>query len=103
MEKIFEMEKLISKLEGDENYFLTFINSHGIQAGILRLRPEEEDVQEPHSSDEIYFIIRGDGFIHINGRKYTLIPNSLIYVPANVEHKFYGNTEELLVAYFLVN
>jgi hypothetical protein len=51
------MEKLISKLEGDENYYLTFINSHGIQAGILRLRPEEEDVQEPHSSDEIYGVM----------------------------------------------
>ena len=103
MEKIFELEKLMSKLEDGGNYFLTFVNLHSIQAGILKLRPLEEDVQEPHSSDEIYFIIRGDGFIHINGRKFKLIPNSFIYVPANVEHKFYGNTEELLVAYFLAN
>jgi mannose-6-phosphate isomerase-like protein (cupin superfamily) len=103
MEKIFELEKLMSKLEDEGNYFLTFVNLHSIQAGILRLRPSEEDVQEPHSSDEIYFVIRGNGFIQVNNRKHKLIPNSFIYIPANVEHRFYGNTEELLVAYFLTN
>jgi mannose-6-phosphate isomerase-like protein (cupin superfamily) len=103
MEKIFELEELIFRLERDESYFLTFLSSQGIDAGILRLQPEEEDVQEPHIADEIYFILRGDGFIRINDRKYELKRNSFIYVPANVEHKFYGNKEELLVAYFLAN
>ena len=103
MEKIFELEKLISKLECSESYFLTFLSSRGIDAGILRLLPGEEDVQEPHPSDEIYLVMKGDGFIRINDRKYELKKNSFVYVPANVEHKFCENKEELLVAYFLAS
>jgi len=100
MEKIFELERLVSQLDHEGNYFLDFVNLQHLQAGILRLQPREEDVQEPHPSDEIYFVIRGDGFIQINNKKYTIKAHSFIYVPANAEHRFLGNSEELLVAYF---
>jgi mannose-6-phosphate isomerase-like protein (cupin superfamily) len=103
MEKIFELERLVAKLEKEGNYFLDFVNLHTLQVGILRLRPLEKDMQEPHSADEIYFVIRGNGFIEMNNKKHKIIPNSFIYVPANMEHRFVGNTEELLVAYFLTN
>lgn len=103
MEKIFELENLISELECNESYFLTFLSSRGIDAGILRLLPGEVDLQEPHSSDEIYLVMGGDGFIRINDRKYKLKKNSFVYVPANVEHNFCENKKELLVAYFLAN
>jgi len=33
--------------------------------GVLFLRPGEKDTQEPHESDEIYYIIAGDGFLRI--------------------------------------
>ncbi len=100
MEKIFEIERLLSQLEHEGNYFVDFVNVRHLQAGILRLQPREEDPQEPHSSDEIYFVIRGDGFIQINDTKYILKAHSFIYVPANAKHRFFGNSEELLVAYF---
>ena len=53
----------MSQLEHEGNYFLDFVNLQHLQAGILRLQPREEDIQEPHPFDEIYFVIRGDGFI----------------------------------------
>jgi len=31
----------------------------------LVLQPGEEDTQVPHASDEVYFIISGDGFLKI--------------------------------------
>ena len=100
VEKIIELESLISQLEHEGDYFLDFVNLQHLQAGILRLQPREEDIQEPHPFDEIYFVIRGDGFILINNKKYNIKAHSFIYVPANTEHRFLGNSEEILVAYF---
>jgi mannose-6-phosphate isomerase-like protein (cupin superfamily) len=103
MDKIFELEKLISRLDKQGNYFLNFVDLNALQVGILRLRPFEKDVQEPHSGDEIYFVIRGNGFIQMNNKKHKIMPNSFIYVPANMEHRFVDNPEELIVAYFITN
>ena len=103
MEKIIKLESLMSQLEHEGNYFLDFVNLQHLQAGILRLKPGEEDIQEPHPFDEIYFVIRGDGNILINNKKYNIKTYSFIYVPANTEHRFFGNTEEILVAYFFGN
>jgi mannose-6-phosphate isomerase-like protein (cupin superfamily) len=103
MDKIFELERLISELDKQGNYFLNFVKLNALQVGILRLRPFEKDVQEPHSGDEIYFVIRGNGFIKMNNKKNKIMPNSFIYVPANMEHQFVDNPEELIVAYFITN
>jgi mannose-6-phosphate isomerase-like protein (cupin superfamily) len=103
VEKIIELESLMSQLEHEGNYFLDFVNLQHLQAGILRLQPREEDIQEPHPFDEIYFVIRGDGHILINNKKYNIKTHSFIYVPANTQHRFFGNSEEILVAYFFGN
>jgi len=103
MDKIFELDKLISRLDKQGNYFLNFVDLNALQVGILRLRPFEKDIQEPHSGDEIYFVIRGNGFIQMNNKKQKIMPNSFIYVPANMEHRFVDNSEELIAAYFITN
>jgi len=100
VEKIVELGSLMSQLEHEGNYFLDFANLQHLQAWILRLEPQEEDIQEPHQFDEIYYVIGGDGFILINNKKYTIKDHSFIYVPANTKHRFFGNSKEILVAYF---
>jgi len=96
VEKIVELGSLMSQLEHEGNYFLDFANLQHLQAGILRLEPQEEDIQEPHQFDEIYYVIGGDGFILINNKKYTIKDYSFIYVPANTKHRFFGNSKEIL-------
>jgi mannose-6-phosphate isomerase-like protein (cupin superfamily) len=71
-----------------------------LQAGILRLRLGEIDTQEPHSTDEVYFVLEGDGFIEIGNKSYEIKKDLFIYVPAEVKHRFHGNTQEILVLYF---
>jgi len=83
-----------------EEYFHTFINRESLAAGILLLLPGEKDTQTPHDSDEIYYIIRGDGFLKINKKDYQLSEGKVFFVAKNVEHYFFGNTTELAVLYF---
>jgi len=49
--KVFELNKLLSELDGRGGYFIDFVSTRGIQADIIRLHPGENDTQEPHSVD----------------------------------------------------
>ncbi|MFB5604063.1 MAG: cupin domain-containing protein, partial [Candidatus Nitrosomaritimum aestuariumsis] len=58
------------------------------------------DTQEPHQSDEVYFIIKGNGFLKIKNKDYPVEQNKMYFVGKEIEHYFHGNTKELIVLYF---
>jgi mannose-6-phosphate isomerase-like protein (cupin superfamily) len=70
-----------------------------LEAGIIALRPSEKDTQQPHSADELYFVVEGSGFIELGKRKHPVKKGSIIFVPAKMAHRFSGNKEDLVVLY----
>jgi mannose-6-phosphate isomerase-like protein (cupin superfamily) len=102
MKNLSELKDLLSELEEtSDGYFIDFITTRGIQAGIIRLHPGEIDTQEPHSADEVYYIIEGNGFINLNYKNHPIKQGTSIFVPAGSEHRFHGNTKDLLIFYAL--
>lgn len=99
-EKLIDIRGLIPKMDLDNSGFLNFFELDHLQAGILRLKPGEQDTQEPHSLDEVYLVLEGDGFIEIGKKTYTLKKDLFIFVPAEVKHRFCGNSKEIIVVYF---
>ena len=99
----YDVSKYIEKIKNSDEYFHTFINKQSLAAGVLVLQPGEEDTQEPHQSDEVYFIIKGDGFLKIKNKDYPLEQNKMYFVGKEIEHYFYANTKELVVLYFFGN
>ncbi len=95
---IFELEDLLSKIEKG-SYFFDFLKIRDLEAGVLRLYPGQEDTQEPHSADELYFVVEGDGFIEMGDERKPVKRGSTIFVPAGMNHHFYGNKKELVVLY----
>jgi mannose-6-phosphate isomerase-like protein (cupin superfamily) len=96
----FDLTTYLGKIKKSSSYFYTFINRDSLAAGILVLQPEEEDTQEPHDNDEIYYVISGDGFLKINDKDYKVKKDKVFFVSKNTEHYFYGNKKELKVLYF---
>lgn len=96
----YDVSKYIEKIKKSDEYFHTFINLESLAAGVLVLEPGEEDTQVPHESDEVYFIITGDGFLKIKDKDYPVAPNKMYFVAKEIEHYFHGNTKELIVLYF---
>lgn len=78
-----------------------FIATGGIQAGIIRLHPGDNDTQEPHSVDEVYYVIEGKGFIKLNGKNQAIQDGTSIFVRAGTEHRFFGNIQDLVIFYAL--
>ena len=87
----FDTKSYINQLKKSNSYFHTFINRNSLAAGILVLQPNEEDTQEPHDSDELYYVIKGDGFLKINQRDYPVEEGKIFFVPKNIQHCFFGN------------
>ena len=98
--KIEQIEGLIDKLSSQDQYFLDFIDTSDLQAGILKVSTNIKDTQQPHPVDELYYVIKGSGYIQIGGNNNFIKEGSVIFVPANVEHKFLSS-KELVVLYIL--
>ena len=100
MERIYELGKILSGLEDSkEDYYVDFLNTKSFEAGIIRLRKDQEDTQSTHSVDEIYYVIEGEGFIRIDGKDYEARKGIVVSVTANTEHRFHGNKGDLIVLY----
>ena len=96
----FNLSTYLEKIKKNNSYFHTFINRESLATGILVLQPGEEDTQVPHESDEVYYVIEGNGFLKIKNKDYKISKNKLFFVAKDVKHFFHGNTIELKVLYF---
>ena len=99
MEKLFELDEIVSRINKQEDYFVSFLDTKGIDAGILKLHSHQIDTQGSHPIDEVYFVIEGNEFIEINDTIYKVKKGTIIFVPAESKHRFYGNDQDLVVLY----
>jgi mannose-6-phosphate isomerase-like protein (cupin superfamily) len=97
--KVFELSKILSELHDQGGYFIDFISTRGIQAGIIRLHPGEKDTQEPHSVDEVYYVIEGNGYIKLDGKDRQITQGTSVFVPAKADHRFHWNKQDLVIFY----
>ena len=96
----YDTDSYLKQISNSNSYFHTFLDKESLAAGILSLEPGEDDTQEPHESDEMYYVLKGNGFLRINKRDYTVKPGKAFFVTKNTQHYFFGNTKKLTVLYF---
>jgi mannose-6-phosphate isomerase-like protein (cupin superfamily) len=94
----FELDDLLERIEKG-GYWADFLKVRHLEAGVLRLHPGQEDTQGPHDSDEMYFVIEGSGFIEVGKEKRPVKSGSVVFVPKDMPHHFYGNRDTLVVLY----
>jgi len=82
----FDLSTYLEKIKKSNSYFHTFINRESLATGVLVLAPGEEDTQTPHASDEVYYVIEGNGFLKIKNKDYKVTKNKLFFVAKDVEH-----------------
>jgi mannose-6-phosphate isomerase-like protein (cupin superfamily) len=99
-ERIEHLNTLIDTLDSQDKYFLDFVNSSGLQAGVLRISTDLQDTQEPHPVDELYYVIRGSGYIQVGNRDYFVKQGTAVFIPANAVHRFHSSAD-LVVLYIL--
>ena len=74
-----------------------FLRVPAMSAGVYELAVGEHDPQEPHTEDELYYIVTGRASLLVGDEDVAVAAGSLVYVPANVVHRFHDVTEALTV------
>lgn len=62
--------------------------------------PRGNDLQKPHTRDELYVVARGGGKFWDGEHRYDVSEGSLLFVPAGQEHRFEEFTDDFAVWVF---
>jgi mannose-6-phosphate isomerase-like protein (cupin superfamily) len=68
-----------------------------MSAGLYVLSVGSTDPQKLHREDEMYYVVRGSARFKAGTEDREVSAGSVIFVAAEVEHRFYDVTEELAV------
>ena len=77
-----------------------FLRVPAMSAGLYVLPAGGTDTQRPHHENEIYYVVRGRARFQAEKDDREVSAGSVIFVAAEVEHRFYDFTEELAVLVF---
>ena len=80
--------------------YAEFLRVPAMSAGLYELAVGAEDSQEPHTEDELYYVVAGRAVLLVGAEDVAVAAGSLVYVPANVVHRFHDVTEALSVLVF---
>src|SRR6266550_6549995 len=80
--------------------YLEFLRVPAMSGGLYVLPAGAEDVQQPHTEDEVYVVVRGRGRFRVGYEDFPAAAGLIFYVPANLEHRFHSIEEELEVLVF---
>ena len=68
-----------------------------MSAGVYTLPAGSSDPQKPHREDELYYVVRGRARMRVGSQDQAVSDGTVIFVAAEVEHRFYDIAEELVV------
>ena len=74
-----------------------FLRVPALSAGLYVLPAGGIDPQRPHHEDEMYYILRGRGHFRAGDEETEVSAGSVLFVAAEVEHRFHDISEELAV------
>ena len=96
----FSITRLVTAREESGQLYHEFLRVPSMSAGLYQLGAGTTDPQQPHTEDELYYIVQGRAQITVDGENIAVEPGSLIFVAANIEHRFHTITEDLTVLVF---
>jgi mannose-6-phosphate isomerase-like protein (cupin superfamily) len=85
------------QLAGSGKSYREFMRVPAMSAGLYVLQAGATDRQKPHREDEVYYVLRGRARFKAGSEDREVSPGSVIFVAAEVGHRFYDITEELSV------
>jgi mannose-6-phosphate isomerase-like protein (cupin superfamily) len=97
----FEMAELVAWRGQTGELYHEFLRRPSMSLGLYVLDAGAEDPQSPHAQDEVYYVVAGRGMITVAGEGREVGAGSVVFVPAQVEHRFHDIAErlELLVVF----
>jgi mannose-6-phosphate isomerase-like protein (cupin superfamily) len=96
----FEIEQLIEQQSQAGKAYLEFLRVPSLSMGVYRLPAGSVDPQSPHTEDEVYYVVSGRAQIRVGEEDRSVGGGSIVFVAAQVQHRFHTIEEDLTVLVF---
>jgi mannose-6-phosphate isomerase-like protein (cupin superfamily) len=96
----FDVADLIAARPADEHVYGEFIRSDLLSVGLGTWPAGSVDTQQPHTEDEVYYVVQGRARIVVAGEERAVGPGSIVFVATGVEHRFVSIEEDMQVLVF---
>lgn len=100
MHPFSQLSDLLEHRRRSGKLYHEFLRVPSMSAGVYVLAAGAADPQKPHQQDEMYYVVSGRARIEAGREDQAVEEGSVIFVPAEVEHRFYDISEELVVLVF---
>lgn len=90
------VETVLKRLDREDELFVEFLRRDALSLELYRLPAGATDPQEPHTEDEVYYIVEGTAKIRIDGESYPVEPGDVVYVERGVDHEFFDIEADLV-------
>lgn len=95
--RAFDLDDLRSERVTSGRLYLDIVRSDDLSVGLYELPAGGHDPQGPHTEDEVYYVISGRGRITVGDEERAVGPGSVVFVDAEVEHRFHDIEEDLSI------
>ena len=95
-----QINDVVEQLEQEDKLFNEFLRRDSMSLEVYRLEAGATDPQDPHTEDEVYYIVTGSAKIHIGDDVHPVEPGDIIFVEREVEHYFFDIESELVTLIF---
>ncbi|GAB5475268.1 MAG: hypothetical protein Mars2KO_33670 [Maribacter sp.] len=85
-------KEALQKLATTDSPFHTLFEHGTLSVEIYK--PEQVDLQQPHTRDEVYVVVSGTGEFLNDGVRTDFGPGDFLFVPAGVVHRFENFTAD---------
>jgi mannose-6-phosphate isomerase-like protein (cupin superfamily) len=97
---IFTSAELEQQRAASGKLYREFLRVPALSAGLYVLAAGATDRQSPHHEDELYYVIRGRARFRVGDEDREVSAGGVLFVAAEVEHRFYDIREELAALVF---
>lgn len=93
---LIKLHEALRQLPGPQEDGYAELFKHGtLSVGIYA--PKRTDPQKPHTRDEAYMVISGNGEFVFGDQRMKFGTGDFLFAPAGIVHRFEGFTDDLLV------
>ncbi len=96
----FELADIIAEGSQSTDEYLEFLRVPSLSVGLYMLSAGTVDPQQPHTEDEVYYVVSGRGSIQVGTENREVEAGTVVFVGAGVEHRFHSIAEDLVVLVF---
>ena len=96
----FEIADIITQHHERGRPYHEFFRTETLSLGLYVIPTGEKDSQSPHTEEEVYYVLEGDGMIRVDDEDRPVSAGSTIFVGIGVEHRFHSIIQDLKLLVF---